>query len=55
MNQRLDERLVQLGDLYAMHSAELTDMAKRFQTQADALWDQAARLIEKELSDEQGS
>ena len=44
MNQHLDERLVQLGDLYAMHAAELTDMAKRFERQAETLWKQAGRI-----------
>ena len=35
---------LRLGDLYAMHAAELTDMAKRFERQAETLWKQAGRI-----------
>jgi len=35
---------LRLGDLYAMHAAELTDMAKRFERQAEALWNHAGRI-----------
>jgi hypothetical protein len=35
---------LRLGDLYAMHAAELTDLAKRFERQAETLWKQAGRI-----------